>query len=153
MADDFVIPDEIEESVGWRGWKVTENGLLQAIVHDEAIWQPGVPTQAVCYKGKRHPVPFMNCTCGFYATKTLTALQENGYHLDGAFGTVSYWGKMIDFTDGFRAQFAYPREIWVPYSKLHWVQALSIYGVPVRLANPYTVNERELAHGNREAHS
>lgn len=148
---DFVIPDEVEESVGWRGWSLTDNGLLRAIIHDDQIWQPGVPLKAVCAKGKRHPVPFMNCTCGFYGTKSLADLKENGYHLSGAFGLVSYWGRMIDYSDGYKAEFSYPREIWLPYTMLQWVEPLSIYGVPVRLANPYTAKEKDLLNGHREA--
>jgi hypothetical protein len=150
--DEFIVPDFTEEFVGWRGWQVTGDGLLEAIVNPEAsCWHPGQALSAVCTKNKRHPVPFMNCTCGFYATKTLAQLIDNDYHTSGAFGTVSLWGKSIQFTDGYRAQFAYPREIWIPYTMLKFVEPLARYGVPVRLANPWTATEETLRNGNRKA--
>ena len=129
-----------------------DDGKLAAIANpDDAVWEPGEVLSAVCAKGKRHPVPFMNCTCGFYATKTYDKLVENGYHLSGVWGTVSMWGKSIDWTEGYKSQFAYPRELWVPYTMLQAVEALAVYGVPVRLANPYTFNPGEHLNGNRQA--
>jgi hypothetical protein len=151
MEEPFIVPDFTEEFVGWRGWRASPEGLLEAIVNPElAAWKPGEALEAKCVKGKRHPVPFMNCTCGFYATKTLEQLKENDYHTDGVFGTVSIWGRTVKFTDGFRSQFAYPRELWVPYTMLHLVERLALYGVPVRLTNPWTATEAKL-YGDREA--
>jgi hypothetical protein len=138
---DLAIPDFTEEFVGWRGWTLTEQGRLCAIVHEEAIWEPGDPLEATCSKGKRHPVPFMGCSCGFYCTKTYLELCEAGYAMAGVWGTVSCWGKSIDSTMGYRTRFAYPREIWLPYTLIRFVEPLAEYGVPVRLANPYTFKE------------
>lgn len=149
MSSDFVVPDFVEEYVGWRGWQITKDGKLAAIVHEDSIWTPGEALSAVCAKGKRHPVPFMNCSCGFYATDSLEKLMDNDYHTAGAFGRVSMWGKSIDFTGGYKSQFAYPREIWVNYTLVRYVEKLAVYGVPVRLANPYQANEKVLLNGHR----
>jgi hypothetical protein len=149
VADEFVVPDFVEEYVGWRGWCVTPQGRLTAIVNDEAVWTPGEALPAFCAKGKRHPVPFMNCTCGFYAADSFESIVNQNYHLAGAFGRVSMWGKSIDYTGGYKSQFAYPREIWVPYTMLHCVELLAVYGVPVRLANPYSATEKDLLNGHR----
>lgn len=149
MSDEFVVPDFVEEYIGWRGWQITPNGKLAAIVNEEAVWTPGEALPAYCAKGKRHPVPFMNCSCGFYAADSLDGLMVQNYHLAGAFGRVSMWGKSIDYTGGYKSQFAYPREIWINYTLVRYVEPLAAYGVPVRLANPYQAKEEDLLNGHR----
>ena len=47
-------------------------------------------------------------------------------------GTVEIWGRVIECENGFRSEFAYPKELWLlseddDLSKLSWT-----YGVPVR---------------------
>jgi hypothetical protein len=144
--DDFVVPDFTEEFVGWRGWIVNASGNLAAILHEDAEWMPGEALPAFCGKGRRHPVPFNKCTCGFYATKAFNKFREQGYMFGDSvvWGRCSMWGKSIDYTEGWKTQFAYPREIWVPYTQLHLVEVVAKYGVPVRLANPFTATEASL---------
>jgi hypothetical protein len=132
------------EFYGWRGW-VVEKGVLRS-VNDRDIWVPGEPFEAECSAGKSHKrVPWERCSCGLYSTKTLVKLQKNGYHHLGAWGRVAIWGEIIEASDGWRSQFAYPVMIYV--SNLAWrrVKPLERYGVPVLLENPYTMRETEAA--------
>ncbi len=48
------------------------------------------------------------------------------------FGQVSLWGRIIETTKGFRAQYAYPKELWLLDNSLE--ELGFIYGVPVRTA-------------------
>jgi hypothetical protein len=131
----------MEEFVGWRGWRIVKEQLFS--VNTDDLWIPEEDFVAQCSLGKNHPrgIPHATCGCGIYATKTLAKLRSNGYHKYGAIGQVSLWGDIIDGGDGYRAEFAYPRVIYVPY--LSWKVAktdsnLRAYNVPIRLLNPYT---------------
>jgi hypothetical protein len=51
-------------------------------------------------------------------------------------GSVALWGGVIPGEQGWRAQYAYPRKLLVPYEIPLVAAALKEeYGVPVRLAN------------------
>ena len=127
-----------EEIVGWRGWTTDSKGLLYSI-NDGALWTPGQEMIAVCNLGRTHKhVPWPNCQCGIYSTKTLQKLRLNGYHHHGVFGMISGWGEFVDGGEGYRVQFAYPRVIYVPYLGWRSVEPLRHYGVPVKLLNPHT---------------
>jgi hypothetical protein len=148
MADmDEALEDDVpvypEEFFGWRGWTV-DKGVLKSINGGD-IWTPGQPFEAECASGRSHKqVPWPRCTCGLYSTKTLKKLQANGYHNLGAFGKVAIWGEIIEASDGYRSQFAYPILIYVP--RLAWRRAESLskrYGVEVLVTNPYTMVEKE----------
>jgi len=56
-------------------------------------------------------------------------LQAHDYHDIGVVGTVSLWGKVIETEHGFRAQYAYPKELWLDEGMLElgW-----IYKIPIR---------------------
>ena len=140
-ADDVPFyPDAFE---AWRGWRV-EKGVLKS-VNDGQIWVPGVAFEAECSSGKQHKtVPWPRCTCGLYSVKTLTKLQKNNYHTAGAFGKVAIWGEMIESSEGYKSQFAYPTIIYVAHLSFKKATALeNRYGVPVRLRNPYRIEVEE----------
>ena len=75
--------------------------------------------------------------CGIYAAKTLEACADylKGFYsptqVRGAsvvhrvVGKVALWGKVIEAEHGWRAELAYPREIWIPPS-LHVASGLEI---------------------------
>jgi hypothetical protein len=64
------------------------------------------------------------CACGIYALRSRQRLLSSSYFgLDGAVGSVYLWGKVIPGEDGYRAEYAYPRELWTDYD-------LTDYGVP-----------------------
>lgn len=144
LDDEADAPLYAEEFVGWRGWQVKKDGIL-ASVNGGEIWEPGVEFEAVCNLGKPHQrIPWAKCSCGIYATKTLKKLRSNGYHAMGVLGTISMWGYMVDGGEGYRAQFAYPRVIYVPYLSWRLVEPLREYGVTIKLLNPYTGEAEEV---------
>jgi hypothetical protein len=134
MSDDLLFP---EVFVGWRSWRVVNNRLV-SLTHDE-VWPVGDQLRAnakLC--GGRHKAPNAKCReCGIYAKKSLNGLIRSGYFDHDAFGMVSLWGRVVDSTDGYRAEFAYPKTIYVTYMNLRLIEPLSVYGVPVKAVNPY----------------
>jgi hypothetical protein len=63
----------------------------------------------------------MHCRCGIYAAKELDQLQDMGLYMPGlalcpnhVFGEVYLWGVTVEHTCGWRAQFAYPKNLVVP---------------------------------------
>lgn len=125
------IPDMVEVIVGWRGWKL-KDGLLGALGVDKT-WPVKEPLRASCHNGSNesHLAPHWDCQCGVWAFKDIDRLLPalNGYGID-VIGSVSLWGRVIETKNGYRAQYAYPRELWLLNSALEELGLL--YGVPVR---------------------
>lgn len=138
------VPDAIEPAVGYRVWVVRAGGELFSVNHGE-FWTPGQVFEATCHRGGSHEVPDVNCSCGAYAAATFNRLFDMGYtKSEGLFaspeptvaGQVSMWGGIVPGTVGWRAQFAYPKLLLVPYSR--WRMAKEIadkYKVPYKLYN------------------
>lgn len=150
--DEVVVPDSMQVGIGWRAWGVKpdpaphEIPALYSLTHGEYFWPQRRAFEAECNMGKHEPgqIPVESCTCGLYSAKTLDHLQEMGYHEYDAesrgmfhvIGPVSVWGKVIEGSQGWRSQFAYPRELFVPFEAHHLAKRLSeAYGVPARLKN------------------
>lgn len=74
-----------------------------------------------------HDSPEKGCTCGIYA-----ATEIAGCPSGQVFGKVKMWGKIVPGEKGWRAQYAYPSELWAP-KKLADHPALLAYGVPVHV--------------------
>jgi len=127
------MPDYTATIVGWRGWTL-KDGKLSALGMT-GIWEPRKVNVAQCTAGGgmggMHEAPFMRCNCGFWAFRTLEILEEalKGY-TPIVIGTVDLWGRLIECKNGWRAQFAYPRELWLLKSDLEHLSWT--YGVPVR---------------------
>ena len=123
-------PDYTATMTGWRAWDVSE-GLLEA-VGNSYRWKPRRAEAAVCRSGA-HEAPKFNCNCGFWSFKTLDLLLEARKGAPGpdrVVGPVEIWGRVIECENGFRSEFAYPKELWLLKDGL---ESLSwIYGVPVR---------------------
>jgi hypothetical protein len=111
-----------EAIVGWRSWYVTD-GRLSSLTFDHK-WPVGKELVARCNETKRS---YFNGEC---------------------FGQVALWGKVIEGEDGYRAEFAYPKALYVSYLNYRLVEPLSVYGVPVRVLNPYKKKVR-VKRGNR----
>jgi len=144
------VPDSITMLTGYRAWRVNhkENGewRLKAVGQD-TTWEPKKKMEAVCATsrgngsqpgGQRHPVPQRDCTCGFWAFKSIdmlpAALHGQGHRNEiRVIGSVDLWGRVIETEHGFRAQYAYPKELWLledHLEELGW-----IYGVKIRTKN------------------
>lgn len=62
------------------------------------------------------PAPVLGCTCGYYAARTLNVTHVHGIGLR-CVGRVAMWGKVVEHSGGWRAQYAYPLDIY-----LAWVE-------------------------------
>lgn len=73
-------------------------------------------------------VPAMRCSCGIYATNNL----EEAVNYGEILGRVAMWGHVIEHSNGYRAQFAYPQSLYVPDQLVETMKPLlADYGVPV----------------------
>lgn len=130
------VPDVFGEPTGWRAWFIYQSGSMVrlASLHSghqkECIWTPGQWMVSECSKadelhrrmGQRLPVE--GCSCGFYAAIDRDHLVALGYNRYGGkrgirvIGEVGMSGKVIEATQGWRAERVRPVSIQVPYE--HW---------------------------------
>lgn len=139
-----------EPMVGWREWAVyiAPDGTpsLKSLYGDSPgsgiLWPHRERLAAVCdsYHSAwplttRHdaPAPVWNCTCGIYG-RSKEEPREGAYPV---WGEVFLWGKVIRHSAGYRAQFAYPKRLYVDaptasllYPDLLAAQLSEAYGVP-----------------------
>lgn len=140
-------PDYVEPVVGWRVWRVVRrrDAYLLASPLINVVWPSHGALEARCHQwiGGRHdePVPNVRCTCGIYATK-LQNLPESVLTQrllrPLVVGPVYLWGRIVEGENGWRAERAYPKALYVPFvedapgpQQLRIVAALAHYGVPV----------------------
>jgi preprotein translocase subunit YajC len=115
------IPDYISPVVGYRAWRWNATGLKSL---NGEPWLPGRPLAAECQAAARgtrvkavhgdHELPHPNCTCGVYAAKNREHLRRVGYEGRGIHGEVYLWGTVVEHKLGWRAQFAYPKSLFLP---------------------------------------
>lgn len=129
------IPDFVEPLLAWRAWRVWTPSsrdsnpcpALCSVVQDTP-WTPrrrfsaehSFDLGAKC-RGFLAPA----CSCGIYAFKDpleafvyLIKLRDSLLSMDVevALGTVNLWGKVVECELGYRAQYAYPRHVYLPAS-------------------------------------
>lgn len=135
----MIVPDKFGTEIGWRGWHAGTRGgqvFLYSIVH-RTLWPAGEAIEAQCTK--EHDAPAARCPCGIYAARSLAHLRDIAYHTHGVLGEVHLWGTIVPGRLGWRAQYAYPKRLYVPHDKYRLVAPLkATYQVPVHLINPYT---------------
>ena len=91
---------------GCRSWGVvlSHNGLrLTSSFDNDNPWPVLEPFVARCGDYHRHQSPSGNCDCGIHAYK---GPQRRAYC--PVWGEVNLWGKWIEHTHGWRAEYAYP---------------------------------------------
>jgi hypothetical protein len=141
-------PDYVTPIVGWRTWRVVRrNGrLLLASPVVNVAWRPGSPLVAECHVDPieaehEHETPEPACACGIHAWR-LEALEWPAFVRAArrplVVGRVLLWGKVVEGTNGWRAEVAYPERLWVPatdgrYTAGVWqiADGLAEYGVDV----------------------
>jgi hypothetical protein len=117
----MTVPDYISPVVGYRVWRWDATGLKSL---NGEPWLPDRPLAAECQAAARgtrvkdvhgaHELPHPSCTCGVYAAKTLEHLRQFGYQERGIHGEVYLWGTVVEHKLGWRAQFAYPKSLFLP---------------------------------------
>lgn len=118
------IPDYISPVVAHRVWRWDDTGLKSL---NGELWCAGRPLEATCRAavpgivvGCGRPVhgaqelPHPKCTCGVYAAKNIEHLRQFGYERRGIHGEVYLWGTVVEHRLGWRAQFAYPKSLFLP---------------------------------------
>lgn len=132
-------------------------------IHKDSVLQPGVPLQAICgemivsdaYRPAHHQrTPFGPCTCGIYAFESMGdamaywrdqggSLVQSvlfGRSFRGLMGRLAMWGHVIEHERGYRAEYAYPAQLFCLESDTEWAGKVGeTYRVPV------TVFPKELA--------
>jgi hypothetical protein len=139
------IPDYISPIVGYRTWQRDTLGLRSL---NNEPWTPGQALEARCLSFSvifGPDAPHERCTCGIYAAKNLEHLFDIGYMKRGDIhGEVFLWGKMCDHDLGYRAEYAYPKNIVLPPDKVPFklcevesrLESLIAYGVDIFIAAP-----------------
>jgi hypothetical protein len=136
-----------EPILGWRVWRVDDDGLLSAVVWG-ARWEPRERFEAQCEDrafpfwvgtAPPHGAPWAGCARGIYAFKhraqaALLAREK----VDGAplaLGRASLWGKVLETERGYRAALAYPYDLeLLGGSEVLAAQVRSLYAVDVSTA-------------------
>jgi hypothetical protein len=78
------------------------------------VWPPGAALEARCHAtADHHSTPQADCSCGIYAFKTRQDLEGSEYGHMPVYGRVALWGRVIEHEHGYRAQRAYPTQLWV----------------------------------------
>ena len=115
------IPDYISPIVAYRAWQWDATGLKSFCGEP---WHPSRTLAARCtrFVGDAahhfHDAPQMNCTCGIYAAKSRENLRRAGYMGFGIHGEVYLWGTVVEHQLGWRAQYACPKNFFLPLEML-----------------------------------
>jgi hypothetical protein len=156
-------PDGIEPLVGWRYWRVEDHALLS--LTRTVRWPALEQYEADCRLRARHgPVPAAGCHCGIYAAKDLDALRElatPNLRSPLVVGKVALWGRVIPAEHGYRAQYGYPKRLWLVWESLEPLAArpgarrvglAAAYGVPVEFCDAGWALASQPAHRRSPAH-
>jgi preprotein translocase subunit YajC len=119
----MTVPDYISPIVGYRVWQWDAVGLKSL---NGEKWFAHQPLSAVCRADacgsisglskvthNSAKLPSFGCTCGIYAARTIQHLRQCGYKRFGVHGEVYLWGTVVEHDRGWRAQFAYPKTLFL----------------------------------------
>lgn len=116
------------------------------LVSGNLVYEPRRRHEAKC--GTDHLAPDEKCSCGIYAFKTQEEFRKQQYNvMKRVVGEVWLWGRIVEHEAGYRAQFAYPKRLWIANRgkglNAYEVDAASlapyigyVYGVPCELVDP-----------------
>jgi hypothetical protein len=136
------VPDYFSPIVAYRTWQWDNLGLRSL---NEEQWFPGQPLAASCRVSQAgcHQPPSLTCTCGVYAAKNFDHLRSIGYADYGIHGETYLWGTVVEHRLGYRAQFAYPKNLVLPVDAIPYklaeaesrLETLLSYGVDLFVSN------------------
>lgn len=109
-----LVPDSATPIAGWRVWMVAEGVRGPELVSPvrPVPWAHREPTSASCLAGCE-PCPTAECSCGLYATAVLAPLALACRRGALVLGCTALWGRIVEHTDGWRAEHAYPLVLFV----------------------------------------
>jgi hypothetical protein len=125
---------QTEPVLGWRAWRLgrTDEGLRIVPTTPRSAWEPRVAIHATCSGAHTreymvynpelaatHRSPEPGCTCGIHAIKDPARLARSGRSA-AVVGRVAMWGRVIEHTKGYRAEFAYPSRLRLVCSWCLW---------------------------------
>ena len=114
--------------IGWRVWEITAEGLLGSVWLDDTVWSPGQPIIA---EFRHHPMWAFPASAmllaalerqgpiesgaGIHALKARYLAQSLAAVTGLILGRVALWGEIAEHERGYRAQYAYPVSLVVPW--------------------------------------
>jgi hypothetical protein len=137
MTSPFGFPEpehQTEPVLGWRAWRLHrgDGGVRIVPTTPRSAWEPRVAIHATCSGShtreymvhnpelvKFHRSPEPGCTCGVHAIKDPSRLARSG-RAAAVVGRVAMWGRVIEHTKGYRAEFAYPSRLRLVCSWCLW---------------------------------
>ena len=151
VATAMVVPDIVGEIIGWRAWNVigpeSDDLRLGSVTHTSYTWKPQSFVIAECSLHPTEDIPNEKHSCGFYAAKTREHLLSMSYHRytdvdDIVIGEVGLSGKVIAGTQGWRAQKARIKKVYVPFEKWRLMHRIEeVYKVDCELSNTLVVKK------------
>ncbi len=137
-----VVPDRIEPVVAYRYWSIEDIPILSGWGWSNCQWPITTPLAAyhmyVSSSIKYTSIPdkhsIYNCKgskskydtkdftlglyrCGIHAYKTSCTLGTGRYFTDTVVGQVYLWGLIVEHESGYRAEFAYPKCLYLDGNK------------------------------------
>jgi hypothetical protein len=137
----------IEPIVGYRDFypDLTDDGSVLLYSRNDVAWTPRKKLRAFCVSPQssnvnffRHDAPDVKCKCGIYAfdSPDHDDMKISAY----VWGEVYLWGEVLICQSGYRAEYAYPKTLFVLSNgtkTIRWMaeELEREYGVPVFLVN------------------
>ena len=127
------MPDHIATLTAYRAWRVLGD-MLSPLGGTVSPWEKKKAVGATCLRAASHKAPVRDCECGYWSFKSMDLLQKalpQYANSVAVVGSVEIWGRVIECENGFRSEFAYPKELWLVKPDLEFLSWE--YGVPVRM--------------------
>jgi hypothetical protein len=132
-----------EPLVGWKTWIVdTRAGVLVTRGVGRFDWHSGVAAEAKCNAACGEAVPSEGHTCGIYASsERQPALAFYNSSCLNVFGEVYGWGRYIRGDQGWRSQFAYPKNFSIQPEQVELIDTLRKFRVPISVLQSEKIYE------------
>jgi hypothetical protein len=129
----------MEALVGWKTWDINPDGGLTT--RGGHVWTFDEPIEAICLPHLRNcrEIPNEQCTCGIYAADSKNEAKDHHEIL----GLVYGWGRYVRGTDGWRAQYAYPKCFYLTEDQVSYIDELKKYHVPIYVSQPTLIYNPE----------
>lgn len=119
LYESIELPDSIEPILAVRAWNIhreAQRYFLASCFQYNIIWPFENKLSAICLNddpwlmsGIKHSAPLQDCDCGIYALKKSPTHDELiPWEDKSVVGLVYLWGKVLEGTKGYRAQYSKP---------------------------------------------